>query len=240
MKTTKLILLALLGLLFLFNDVVAQRFIPAFNGYSRKKTSYFYKADGTEMAGTLKSLKYKKGLIESIKMEDESDNKTVIKPEEIVNMYLPPSGFEKFNKSLEFLNDATQWDNTSLNQDIIGKGYAYFESSDVQFKKKKLSLMVQLLNPSFSSKIKVYQDPITGETAGVGVGGVQLTGGLPKSYFVKKAGEDAAFELKKGDYKNQFARLFGDCPGFIKKYGKSPKWNELETHIYEYTQMCTE
>ncbi len=214
----------------------AQKFLPAFGGFSHKKTSYIHMEKGKTIKGTIKDLDWKKGLIEEVKLLDMNDKKIKIKPEDISHMYLPPNGWSKMSKTFSFLNDATQWDNTDLDQDIISKGLTYLEKSDVRIKKKTRTLMLQLANPSFSSQYLVYHDPITGETASAGIGGVKLAGGVPKSYFVKRKGEKVATELKKKDYDEVFKSMFGDCKEVMKKYGDNPRWLEFETHIYEYTQ----
>lgn len=214
----------------------AQKFLPAFGGFSHKKTSYIHMENGKVIKGTIKDLDWKKGLIKEIKLKDMNDEKIKIKPDDINHMYLPPNGWSKMANTFSFLNDATQWDNTDLDQDIISKGLAYLEKSEVRIKKKTFTLMLQMLNPSFSSQFKVYQDPITNETASASIGGIKVAGGAPKSYFVKKKGEKVAFELKKKDYDEVFKSLFGDCKEVMKKYGDKPRWLEFETHIYEYTQ----
>ncbi len=58
-------------------------------------------------------------------------------------------------------------------------------------KKKKLTLLLQLLNPGFPNKIKVLFDPYAGETASFGFGSIKLAGGGAKTYYFKK-GENVA------------------------------------------------
>lgn len=229
-------LLVLALSLFMSISLSAQTFSPAFAGASHKKVSYLTMEDGSTIEGTIKKLKYEKGLIEEVKLLDMNDEKIKIKPEKIKHMYLPQSGFAKFAKAYEFLHDATQWDDVDLDKDIIGKGYIYFEKSKVRIKKKTQTLMVQLVNPSFSGKIQVYTDPFAGETASLGVGGVKFVGGDEKSYYIKK--KDVAYKLKKKNYDEEFKNLFGDCKSMMKKYGKSPKWSEFEQHVYEYAKEC--
>ena len=123
-------------------------------------------------------------------------------------------------------------------QEILGRGYAYFEKVDVQVKKKKnFVLMMQLLNPSFSSKIKVYHDPYAAETMSVGVGPVS-TGGDDKSYFIHVNGEDRAYKMEKKDYKEKFEELFGDCSAVMKKYGAKIKWSEFPEALHMYSTEC--
>ena len=117
-----------------------------------------------------------------------------------------------------------------MNGDLIGNGYVYFEQSDVRIKKKTETLMLQLLNPHFSNKIRVYHDPLAKETASIGVGGIDVAGGLDKSYYVKT--DDVAVKLKKKDYDDEFPLYFKSCKALTKKYGKDDKHDDLLNSIH--------
>ncbi len=219
---------------------IGQNFLPPVTGFSKKKTAYFNMENGDRIEATIKSFDWKKGLIEEVKIVDMNGKKVKIQAEDIKSMYLPPSGFSKFASAWDHIHDVSKWERNDLEADIITKGYSYMEKSEVRIKKKTRTLMVQLLNPSFSSNVKVYHDPITGETASLKVPGTGITvaGGLAKTFFVKKAGDKVAYELKKKNYDEEFKLIFGDCPAVKKKYGKNPKWADLEKHVYEYSQEC--
>ena len=233
-KTNLFALLLLVGFSI---SLSAQSFVRPVNAFSHKKTSYITLENGKEVKGTIKDLDWKKGLIEEVKIMDQNGKKIKIKPEEIKHMYLMPTALSKATGVLSAAYDATKWTNEELNNEQLSQGYVYLEKSDVRIKKKTRTLMVQLLNPQFSDKIKVYHDPISGETMGASVGGIKVTETLPKSFFIKKPGETVAFEVKKKNYSDEFARLFNDCPELTKKYGKA-KWMEIEDHMYEYGQLC--
>ena len=49
--------------------------------------------------------------------------------------------------------------------------------------------LLQLLNPGMDELIQVFPDPKGKETGGISVGGVQATGGVLKTYLVRKTGE---------------------------------------------------
>ena len=84
-----------------------------------------------------------------------------------------------------------------VNQSYLEDGYLYMEKSQVKIKKKTGAYMMQLMNPTFSGKIKVFNDPFAGETASIGVGGMKLAGGLAKSYYIKKKGRACSCTNKK-------------------------------------------
>lgn len=98
--------------------------------------------------------------------------------------------------------------------------------------------MLQVMNPTFSGRITVYNDPYAKETASIGVGGMTLAGGLDKSYYIKKSGEDITRRIKKKEYKKDMGELFSECPDVLKKYGVDPSWGEFEKFIYDYSIMC--
>jgi hypothetical protein len=220
-------------------SAAAQSFSVPLEGFSRSKTSYLHMEDGSVKEGLLGGFKRAKGLIETVKMKSESGGKIKIDPAQINFMYLPPSGLAKMNAALDQATNVSKWDAPSnIDESLMGEGYVFFEKTATQIKKKTENLMMQLMNTSFSSKVKVYHDPFAKESMGIAVGGITVAGGLDKSYYVKKEGtDDAAYKLEKKDYKEQFATLFGDCEEFMTKYKDSIKWSELEMHVYEYTQM---
>ena len=151
-------------------------------------------------------------------------------------MYLPQSGWDKFAKDMDFLSDVQKWDNKEIDQSKVADGYIYFEQAEVQVKKEKLTLMMQLLNPSFSSKIKVYHDPYANETASVGIGGFTMAGGDDKSYYVAVRNQ-TAIKLMKKNYDEDFNKVFGFCTPLKNKFEKI-KWSEFEGHVYEHNQNC--
>ena len=235
MNLTKIGIMFIVGILF-STTLFAQQLADPLGTPSKKKTIYITMDDGTEIKGNLKKYKYEKGLIEEIKIVDLDGKKVKIKPENIKHMYVPVSGLEKIAKVQDLAYDATKWASTDIDNDIINKGYVYFEKSKVKIKKKTQVLILQLLNTDFSSKIKIYHDPRAKETASIGIAGVKLAGGLAKSYFVKKG--DVAYKLKKKEYDEEFKLFYSDCSSLTDKYGNDPKWSDFVEHVFEYTKSC--
>lgn len=237
-------LVALFCLAFAF-QVQAQKtqyFSTPMEAFSIKKTSYITLTDGTEVEGTLNRLKRKKGLIESIKIKLTNGDVVEYPAAEIKSMYLPESALNKIATGLDAVNDAQKWNNSDLNAEHLKDGYAYFEATNTQIRKNKEGVvLLQLLNPAFSNKIKVYHDPFAKETASMGVGGITLAGGVDKSYFIKK-GDGTAERVMKKNYEDYENMLYGDCQ-MMKNYLKKLKkvyWSEMPEHIYTYTKDCSE
>jgi hypothetical protein len=236
----KTLILSLVCFIAFSGSSYAQKFAPAFDGFSKKKTTFITMDNGDEIECTIASFKRKKGLIEEIKIKDLKGKKVKIKPEAIKHMYIPPSGLSKVSNTLDFLGDAQQWEHTDLDSDIIEKGYAYLEKAEVMVKKKKRTLMMQLVNPTFCNKVRVYHDPFARETMSAGIGGVTLVGGLDKSYYVK-VGNDSGYRLEKKNYKGEeFNKLFGDCAGVTNEFQEDVNWSDFEAHLFKFTEECGE
>ncbi|WP_282035952.1 hypothetical protein [Saccharicrinis aurantiacus] len=201
--------------------------------FSHKKLAYVTLNDGTEVKGNITDLDRKKGLIEQVKIKDGSGKKHKMKPDDIKHMYLPPSGLTKLSKAYDVVFDSKKWNNQRLNQDLINQGYAYFEQTDVKIKKKTNMLLVQLLNPSFCENISVYHDPKAKETKSLGVGGINVAGGIAKSYYLKKNSDNAAYKLTKKDYQKQFTMFWSDNSKIAESYPDG-KWRDLTEHIHLY------
>jgi len=218
---------------------MAQQFSMPSQSFSQTKTSYTTMNDGSVMEAKILILKYKKGQISEMKVKDNDGKKIKIKPADIQLMYLPQSLVDKLGQADKFLTDAKLWKSDNLDNSKIADGYVYFESTDVKFGKKTQKLLMQVVNPAFSSKVKIYNDPFATETMGVGVGGITLAGGDLKSYYFKK-GDQPAFLLKKKDYKKDFAEIWSDCPALLEKYGEKPVWTDMAQHVYEYSTICNQ
>jgi hypothetical protein len=237
MKLQKLLTLSFLMLLVSTTSVFAQQFSIPLEGFSRKKTAYLHMEDGTKLEGTLAGFKRSKGLIEAVKMKDANGEKLKIDPATISYMYLASSNLARLGAAMEAVGSIRNWEKeTNMDTTLMNDGYVYFEKSSTKIKKKTNDLMLQLMNASFSSKIKVYHDPFASESMALSIGDITVAGGLDKSYYIKKSDDELAIRLFKRDYKEMFITLFGDCPEVMDAYGDNIKWSELETHIYEYTQ----
>lgn len=234
MKKTILIITILLTANFTF----AQSFIPAFDRFSGKEVAYFTMENGTKIEGIIDDLDRKKGLIEEITIIPTGEKKKKkLLPKDIKSMYLPGSGYNKVVNAFDQATDAQKWKNNDLNMEIINKGYAYFEKVTTQLKRDTEVLMLQLLNPAFSAKIKVFHDPLAQESMGLGVAGVTLAGGDEKSYYVQVGNENAK-RIKKKDYDDEYLILFKSCPNLLKNLKEDHRWSNFDKHLVEYTTKC--
>lgn len=228
-----ILLLTLVSASFMFS----QEFLQPSETFSHKEIVYITLADGKEVQGTIHDIDRKKGLIEEIVIRDGNNKKVTYKPEDIKFMYLMPNNFSKLGNAFEAITEVNNATDQKLDNALLGKGYVYFENVPVMVKKKRFTLLMQLLNPSFSSKIKVYDNPRAKETMKIGIGSFSVAGGIDKSYYVSKDGE-VAYKLEKSDYKDAFKPMFQSCSSLIDKYGKDVVWRDFEKHVFEYTTQC--
>lgn len=152
-------------------------------------------------------------------------------------MYLPASGYFKLVNSMEQSFNAQKWKNNDVNMEIINKGYAYFEKVKVKLKKETEDLLMQMVNPSFSSKIKVFHDPLAVESMRFGVAGITMAGGDDKSYYVQ-VGNEIAEKIKKKEYDDEYLRLYKSCPALLQKLKSDHRWTNFDKHLLEYTTVC--
>jgi hypothetical protein len=218
--------------------LMGQDFLDGASTFSSKKESYITLNDGKEIVGFIDDIDRKKGLIEEITIKDMDQKKIKLKPEDVKHMYIAPSGFDKLSRANAKTYNATKWDDDkSAHATYIKDGYVFFETTQVMIKKKEMTLLLQLLNPGFANKIKVYFDPFAGETSGLSFGGIKVTGGDAKSYYFKK-GADAAFKMQKKNYDEEWEHLYGDCPDLKKQFEKKMGWSEVEKHVFYYSENC--
>lgn len=234
-------LFSLLALaLFAIGTLSAQEFMEPSYGASTKKIAYITMEDGTTQEVYIRTWKTKKGLIEEMKVKDKDGRKTTIDPEKIQHMYLPKSGLQKLSESMAFLNDPTKWDNDEIDSKLIQDGYVYYEKAEVQLKKKKITAMLQLLNPSFCSKVRVYDDPFAGETYAPSLGGVKVAKSYAKSHYVK-VGDKVAVQMAKKDFgKEGFGKLFKSCKPVEMEYGEDKSWKKFAPALALYSKECAE
>jgi hypothetical protein len=220
-------------LLFVSTFTFAQGFMPGFDTFSGKKPSYITLKDGTQLEGSIDDLDRKKGLIEEITLKIDKKSRK-IEPSEIKEMYLPASGWSKLGNTIDVTTKVDKWENSKINTETINKGYGFLENSMVILKGKEQELLMQIVNPAFANRIRVYFDPWARETMSVGIGGLTLAGGIDKSYYVK-VGNKPAFKIEKKNYKESIDLMYGTCPSLVKKLKEDYKWEDFAKHVYEHS-----
>lgn len=247
MKNISLNSLLIILLLLIADNLQAQKFNKRFTSFSRKKQIYVETENGKRIKGYLNGLKKNKGFITTIKLKDNIERKLELEVSQIKKMYLFPSSFAKVEGILLQNNIVSSWDKeSSIDTSLIKQGYVLFEKVTIQVEEKtkkdnmikEKEVMLQLLNPHFSTRIKVYDNPNT-ESSVIDVGGISLVKGTAITYYIKKNTDKIALKVYSWDYSKNFINLFGDSQDFMKKYGEKPLWVYLERDIYQYTRLTS-
>lgn len=216
-------------------------FSEAVMGYSMKKTSIINLKNGETIEGQIKKMRYKKALITEVTIKVGEEKRT-IPASEIANMYVAQNSFNKIAAGLE---SATKLENLVAENEMfdekeseyLKEGYSYYESHRTVYRKdKEADVLLLMVNPFFSGKIKVFDDPLARETVSTGVAGMKV-GGHAKSYFIIKQGDEKAYRLKKKDFKKVCEELFDNCE---KAKGDKDKfsWLRFDKHVFYYTTEC--
>lgn len=199
--------------------------------FSQVEEVYISLLDSTEIIGKLRRVYKEKGLITAIKIKDENGIKHTLSSEKIKFIYLPISEREIKSKRSDFFNNVENWNTNKMYEHLVFNGYTYFESTSIKKKGGNKKVLLQLLNPSFSSKVKVYANPRA--TKSVTKIGKLIVSSNIKSYYISKE-DDFAYKLMKKNYKKEFNTLW-NCDRLLKKYPKR-KWKNLIKHINDYSE----
>jgi len=235
MQFERLIIFSILSVLLSTTSLQAQEFLSRFTGFSPNKIAYVTLTTGEELTGYVKGAKWKKGLMESIKfIKEKEDKKQEILATDIAFLYVQPSGLESALVGIDLMLNANKWGD--LEADYIKEGYLYFEQVTAKVGRKTRTVLMQLLNPHFNGEIRVYNDPFAKETGGLGVGGLKVTGGYEKSYYIVK-GDAMGYRVYKKDFKKEaFNDLLAGCDAVVVE--KKPDWKELARYIAAYNTSC--
>ena len=216
-----------------FATVSAQEFAEKTNNVSYSKPAYIYLENGDSLVGNLTKLGYRKGLIDEVKMK-VNDKKQEVDVNTIKVAYFPISAIGKLGNALEKATNLNKMQKTGVNEALIRDGYVLYEKSLAVVKGKTEPLLMQLLNPAFSNKIRVYADQFAAESASYGVGGMTLAGGDDLSYYIKN-GDAPAVKVRRKDFKEMVPTLFSDCPALAERLQQKFNWTDLPKYIFEHS-----
>jgi len=223
----------------LFSQVIfAQSFVQPLDNLSPMFGNVAIALDtkGNEIEGKLSGGTMVMGHLKSFTLKLDDGSKRKFKSDEVKLLKVKATGFVKFMMVTESLGSVKKMSNTNYDE-ISNKDWLIFEQALINRKKDKPRLL-QLLNPGFDSKIKVFVDPTANETGGIGMGGMKITGGEDKSFLLVKD-QTKAVKIKKKKYKKEFSNLFGDCNQMMEIFGGSKtKFQDMAGHVYAYDQSC--
>ncbi|MBN2237277.1 MAG: hypothetical protein JW729_06935 [Bacteroidales bacterium] len=193
-------------------------------------------ASGEKETGTLSSAMFLNGYLDKITLKKENKEKLKLEPEDIKRIEIKASKLVKLAMIMESTSSIKEMTHTNFDE-IVNREYIIFETAELHNKDGKLRLM-QLLNPGFDSKIKVFVNPNANETAGLSLNGAKITGGMTRSYLFLVDGNQTVI-VRKVNYEKNFAELYKGCPQMLQTFeGERIKWDDIAGHVFAYDQSC--
>jgi len=193
-------------------------------------------ADGSEVTGKLTAATMINGYLDKFTLKNEAGEKVRLEPEDVVRLSVKASKLAKVAMGASNASSLKEITNRDFNE-ISNREYIIFETAMRANKAGKLRLM-QLLNPGFDTRVKVFADPNAQKTGGLAIGGIRMTGGEDRSFLMVK-GDKQAVVVRKSSYRRNFEELYGDCPAMVKTFaGEKIQWDDLAGHVFAYDSAC--
>jgi hypothetical protein len=182
--------------------------------------------DGSQISGTVSHLYLLKGRLIDVTLKTVDDAKRKFKPTEIMSLKVNLA-----KPTMISLND----DSGKPLTKVVNTHYVF--QHPFMSKKGVKPDMMQILNPTFDKKIKIFADPTAGEARSISIKGVPLSTSTVTAYIVIKG--DKVIYLDQTSYDNNYKALFGDCPKMIESI--SPEnilFEGFAGHVLLYNYHC--
>ena len=191
---------------------------------------------GEQFEGKLSTAVLSGGSVRSLTVKRTDGTKLKLKAEDVKRLLIKFGDLAKVETIMESTTSIQELVETDFNE-IIQREFIIFEQALLPKKKNKYALL-QLVNPGFDNRIKVYDNPTGQESGTMTIGETTVTGGIERSYLVVKDGKKSV-KVKKGSYKKSFSTLFGDCEEMMKMYhDQKVKFNDMAYHVLHYDVVC--
>ena len=164
------------------------------------------------------------------------DGRKRFNADEVTLVKIKPSNMQRI---AEAVNSATNINKMKDIKNIIDCEWIYYET--VTMEKKDKSYLMQRLNPGEkNNKLKAYVDPNAKHESSFGFGGMTLTGGKDKSYYLVYQGGNKAILAENKGYTNQMSEIFANCPSFFEDLNGDNDWGNFAAHVAFYNYTCKE
>ncbi|NOR86151.1 MAG: hypothetical protein GQ527_00940 [Bacteroidales bacterium] len=187
--------------------------------------------DGKKHQGELRSASFGPNGVMSFKLIDDAGNGVKYKANEIEQLKIKVDGLAKLEIIAEQSSNISKLSNSNF-KEVVEREYIYWQRFKHPTKEKYY--LLQLLNPGFDSKIKVYDIP-GAKSAETSINDVAVSGNESNAFYVLKNG--SSYKVSKKKYKKQDYRLlFSDCPKLMEN--EKPDFKFFAQDIFFYSEAC--
>lgn len=190
---------------------------------------------GEEVRGTFSGGVYVNNGLNKLKVKLDNGENVKFTADQVVSLHVKASGLMKLYMISESGSSIKELTTADFDK-IIDREWVVFETATTP-RQKETKRILQLLNPGFDNKVKVFAEP-SAKTGGLAIGGIQVTGGEDRVYLFVNGGEKA-FKVKKGSYSDSFQELYSNCPEMTSHFeGGKIRWDDVALHVFVYDQLC--
>ena len=187
-------------------------------------------SSGERFEGRIKSTVGDQSGVVSLKFVTDHGDKQKLYASEIQEIKQKPGRWNKLEIFIDKSSDKKKQAHSNY-EEVVKLDYIIWEQ--VELPNGKSFVMLQLLNPGFDSKIKVFYKP-SADKGELSIGGVSIADSKVNEYYVVKDGK--TYKMNKKLYKKGgYEELFGDCDYMTQLM---PDYDDFAKEVFTYDQAC--
>lgn len=217
-------LFSLLAFLFIFQLTKAQEFLTPLETLTGKVQ--VTTVDGKTVYGKLTSVSFEARGLGNFRVKDSATDEVIkFTPENVKTLQVKMT----FNNRMETIEKQSMFKLLkSKGKEVSEREYITFNLVTYPEKKDKI-LLLQLLNPDFSSKIQVYEHKVGGKSS-TSILGIETELNEATSFIIVINGVSSFVEKKK--YKTDyFDKIFASCPELMAIPEKGVSFSDFAKHV---------
>lgn len=217
-------LFSLLAFLFIFHLTKAQEFLTPLETLTGKVQ--VTTVDGKTVYGKLTSVSFEARGLGNFRVKDSATDEVIkFTPENVKSLQVKMT----FSNRMETIEKQSMFKLLkSKGKEVSDREYITFNLVTYPEKKDKI-LLLQLLNPDFSSKIQVYEHKVGGKSS-TSILGIETELNEATSFIIVINGVSSFVEKKK--YKTDyFDKIFASCPELMAMPEKEVSFSDFAKHV---------
>lgn len=217
-------LFSLLAFLFIFQLTKAQEFLTPLETLTGKVQ--VTTVDGKTVYGKITSVSFEARGLGNFRVRDSATDEVIkFTPENVKTLQVKMT----FNNRMETIEKQSMFKLLkSKGKEVSEREYITFNLVTYPEKKDKI-LLLQLLNPDFSSKIQVYEHKVGGKSS-TSILGIETELNEATSFIIVINGVSSFVEKKK--YKTDyFDKIFASCPELMAMPEKEVSFSDFAKHV---------